>query len=124
MIKINLIQSAGSTGGFCRLTVEGHAGAAPEGSDLVCAGVSSIVQMLADWVAEDPGNQLCQKRVELEKGRAMVEASAKAEQMPRVLDWFSLAGEGLAVIADAYPAYVQYNDGTGRKDEADEEKTV
>lgn len=124
MIKINLIQSVDNSGGFCRLTVEGHAGAAPKGLDIVCAGVSGIVQMLAEWVKKDPCKQLCQKRVEIEEGRAMIEASARAQEMPRVLDWFGLAGEGLEMIAAAYPEYVQYSDSIKRKDEDLEEETV
>ena len=121
MIRINLIRSAGNSGGFCRLTVEGHAEAAPKGLDIVCAGVSSIVQMLAEWVEEDPSKQLCQKRVELEEGRAMIEVSARVQEMTRVLDWFGLAGEGLEMIAASYPQYVQYSDSVERKDEDDED---
>lgn len=121
MIKIDLIQSAGPAGGFCRLTAAGHAGAAPKGQDIVCAAVSALVQTLAAWVTEDPGQRLCQKRVELEEGRTTVEASAKGENMKALLERFDLVGEGLALIAEGYPDFVQYNNGTKRKDEACEE---
>lgn len=124
MIQIELIQSAGPGGGFCRLTAEGHAGTAAKGQDIVCAAVSALVQTLAAWVTEDPGQRLFRKRVELEEGRATVEASAKGENMKALLERFGLVGEGLALIAEHSPESVQYSDGTERKEKRHEKETV
>lgn len=38
--------------GFCSVTVSGHAGFARHGSDIVCAGVTSAVQMAANGITE------------------------------------------------------------------------
>ena len=38
--------------GFVSVRVSGHAGFAPEGSDIVCAGVTSVVMLTANAITE------------------------------------------------------------------------
>ena len=86
------------------LDVYGHSGYAPAGDDIVCAGISALVQTLAiraDEIGEDtmidlPGG-----------GEAHIEASGD-----RILDFFEGILEGLRAIAEAYPsnAEVTYTD--------------
>ena len=52
MIEASFVKSSGRFTGF---TVTGHAGYADSGSDIVCAGVSSAVQLTANAITESFG---------------------------------------------------------------------
>lgn len=117
MIEIRVKQCAGGLGGFCRLAVNGHAEAGPKGKDLVCAAVSAIVEMLAAWVREDPDGSLHQKRVILEDGYALVEATAWEEHLPALTERFGLVEYGLKKIAEQYPEYVTFGNSQGERKE-------
>ena len=77
------------------LDVSGHSGYAPAGDDIVCAGISALVQTLAiraDEIGEDtmidlPGG-----------GEAHIRSSGD-----RILDFSKGILEGLQAIAEAYP---------------------
>ena len=43
MIKVNYTELDGPAGPTCRLEASGHAGYAPAGQDIVCAGASLII---------------------------------------------------------------------------------
>lgn len=49
MIKANFLNNGGVT---CGLEISGHAGYADKGHDVVCASVSSAVQMAANTITE------------------------------------------------------------------------
>ena len=78
------------------LDVYGHSGYAPAGDDIVCAGISALVQTLAiraDEIGEDtmidlPGG-----------GEAHIRSSGD-----RILDFSKGILEGLQAIAEAYPS--------------------
>lgn len=86
------------------LDVSGHSGYAHAGDDIVCAGISALVQTLAiraDEIGEDtmidlPGG-----------GEAHIRSSGD-----RILDFSKGIMEGLQAIAEAYPsnAEVTYTD--------------
>lgn len=46
MIKVNYTELDGPYGPAMRLEAAGHAGYAPAGQDIVCAGVSTLMQAL------------------------------------------------------------------------------
>ena len=46
MIKVNYTELDGPAGPTCRLEASGHAGYAPAGQDIVCAGASTLMQTL------------------------------------------------------------------------------
>ena len=48
MIKVNYTELDGPAGPTCRLEASGHAGYAPAGQDIVCAGASTLMQTLRD----------------------------------------------------------------------------
>ena len=78
------------------LDVYGHSGYAPAGDDIVCAGISALVQTLAiraDEIGEDttidlPGG-----------GEAHIRSSGD-----RILDFSEGIMDGLRAIAEAYPS--------------------
>ena len=43
MIKVNYTELDGPAGPTCRLEASGHAGYAPAGQDIVCAGASTLM---------------------------------------------------------------------------------
>lgn len=77
------------------MTVKGHAGMAPYGQDIVCAGVSSLVQTLA----------LYADHVEMRPGDVFLSGKG-AEQY----EAFLVIMNGLKGVADAYPEAVNISD--------------
>ena len=79
-----------------RLTVEGHAGYAPKGQDIVCAAVSALVYALIGTLEETENVA----EMVLRPGYAAVEAKKKTAA-------FDLVRCGLTQLADRYPDFVQ-----------------
>lgn len=92
MVKITLQKRP-----HLHLTATGHAGAAPHGEDLVCAGVSTLLCTLAAQL-EQSG---CSSS-RLEPGCAEL----RAERTRTALAAFSFAETGLRLLAGQYPQYV------------------
>ena len=78
------------------LTVEGHAGYAPKGQDIVCAAVSALVYALIGTLEETENVA----EMVLRPGYAAVEAKKKTAA-------FDLVRCGLTQLADRYPDFVQ-----------------
>ena len=82
------------------ITIEGHAGYAPRGQDIVCAGISTLVQTLVqsieDLCTDDISYHLKPGWVEIKHG----DLSAKAQVLANSF-WI-----GVGMIADRYPDYV------------------
>lgn len=80
------------------LTAAGHAGAAPRGEDLVCAGISTLLCTLAAQL-EQTDAKTC---VRLEPGFAELRAARTAQTAAA----FSFAETGLRLLEAQYPQYV------------------
>ena len=93
------------------LKVEGHAGQAEKGQDVVCASVSMLVYTIAQytrWMYEQ--HQLKRSPlIELEEGNSQVIAKPKAEHMAEGLHAFFVASVGFGLLAKNYPEYVTFN---------------
>lgn len=79
------------------LTVYGHAGYAEKGSDIVCAGVSAIVQALIGWIENNPEYAVIVS-VDERNGEVIAECSGEGLD-----DVFMLTAIGLEQIANTYP---------------------
>ena len=79
-----------------RLTVEGHAGYAPKGQDIVCAAVSALVYALIGTLEETENVA----EVVLRPGYATVETKEKTAA-------FDLVRCGLTQLAEKYPEFIQ-----------------
>lgn len=86
------------------LIVLGHANYAEYGKDIVCAGVSALVQALIGWIDNSDCKVECISRdiannefVISCRGNEAVEAA------------FTMAYIGLGQIADSYPDHLQIN---------------
>ncbi|MBQ8339666.1 MAG: ribosomal-processing cysteine protease Prp [Clostridia bacterium] len=83
----------------CRLYVEGHAEYAPDGADIVCAGVSALVGSLLLY-AKECGN--CRHlRTDSAPGRFFLSCRGGLGAA------FDLTARGLAAIANSYPRNVR-----------------
>lgn len=90
------------------LQASGHAGAAPTGEDLVCCGVSVLVQTLAQRVLdlyEDGALQKFPETTLSPKGSQIV-ASANPDSLQQVDQVFETILTGLRMLAEQYPQYI------------------
>lgn len=85
-----------------KLTVTGHAGAAPKGEDLVCAAVTILVRSLAEYMklTGDAETTLSDGKFELHGGNSMSMDSIGALHMALI---------GLDMLAQQYPEYINFS---------------
>ena len=93
------------------LKVEGHAGQAEKGHDIVCASVSVLVYTLAQYVKWMYERHELKRSplIELEEGDVRVVAKPKAEYMAEGLHAFFVASVGFDLLARNYPDYITFN---------------
>jgi len=87
------------TGGQHRLTITGHAGYAPAGSDIVCAGVSALSYALLGYLRQTGTAAEAACRKGEMKFRCGADQQADSA--------FSMAMAGYQIIARTYPQYVE-----------------
>ncbi len=95
------------------LTVEGHAGYAPEGQDIVCASVSILILTAAlrlRELFEEDHTHFPEPMIVTEKGYARVQAMAKGRHKKRTKEVFSVICAGLRQMAEEYPDNVCYRE--------------
>lgn len=83
------------------ITVSGHAGYAPTGQDIVCAGVTALTQTLIksiEGLAED------KIQYSISPGRVDIEYGNLSERSRTLVDSFFI---GICMFADEYPDYVR-----------------
>ena len=85
-----------------RLIVLGHANYAEYGKDIVCAGVSSLVQALIGYIENNDYKAECMS-VDDTDGEVIVSCDG-GEEMTAV---FNMTAIGLEQIAYSYPDHVQ-----------------
>ena len=90
------------------LTAQGHSGHAARGQDIVCAGISAIINALGFWLSKQSG-RLCPGETVLDfaKGRAVVRCVPKNADREIVLQMFKFAIDGISLIAGEYPECVE-----------------
>lgn len=83
------------------ITVTGHAGYAQPGKDIVCAGVTALVQGLIGSI-----ESLTADKIEygISPGRVDIKYGNLSEKAKTLVDSFFI---GICKIADEFPAYVQ-----------------
>ena len=94
---------------YNRVTVEGHAGAGPEGHDLVCAAVSSLVLTLAGNVAYMEAQEAVWNVItELNEGNAEIQCTANRRYKDSVEQIFRAICVGFELLATKYPKNISY----------------
>lgn len=81
-------------------TVDGHAGYAEYGKDIVCAAVSALLQAFCESVRELTTDEL---KCVISAGRAVIRYEALTEDAQLLLNSFFI---GIKMIEGSYPEYV------------------
>ena len=88
------------------IKLEGHAGYAPHGTDIVCASVSILLQTFVASVEDLCTDKL---KTDITSGNAVIQYRDLTEQAQVLLDSFLI---GINMIADSYPSNVRVIDNT------------
>lgn len=83
------------------ITVIGHAGYAPPGQDIVCAGVSALTQTLIKSIEDLTTDKI---KYSISPGRVDINYGNLTEKSRTLLDSFFV---GATMIADEYPSCVR-----------------
>ena len=84
-----------------RITVSGHAGFAEAGKDIVCAGVTALIQTLIKAASDLTEDKI---DYEISPGRADIHYRNLSEKSKTLVDSFFV---GVCMIANEYPEYVK-----------------
>ena len=105
MIKVLYNELDGPEGVTLRLEAAGHAGYAPAGQDIVCAGASTLMQALVSLLA---GEESTRSDAWDEPDGPRLAVVADAPQKPWVEGAFELAKTGFALLAERYPDNLRF----------------
>lgn len=83
------------------ITIEGHAGYAEAGKDIVCAGVTALVENLIDSIEGLTSDTI---QYEISRGRVDIHYKDLSEAGKLLVDSFFL---GISGIAQDFPEYVK-----------------
>lgn len=95
---------------YLRLTVNGHAGQADKGQDIVCASASVLVYTVAQIVKtmEHHGDLNGEPIVELKSGDATIVCRCKDDDIyAEAVHAFWVAQVGYSLLAHNFPQYVE-----------------
>lgn len=87
------------------LQIEGHAGYAEKGKDIVCSAVSILFYTLGRCLSENE-YMLKDSIVNDDDGNGYIMAKPKDKFIPTVKTFFYVTLEGFKSIAETYPDYV------------------
>lgn len=93
------------------LRIEGHAGYAEVGKDVVCASASILAYTLAQYVKyeDEQGNLKAPAEIKLEGGDCVVSCEPKEEIVKWLWDAYQFAKMGFILLEHNYPQYVKLN---------------
>lgn len=83
------------------VTVDGHAGYAECGKDIVCAGVTALIQTLVGSLKELTSDDI---KYDISPGWANINYGNLSEESKILVDSFFI---GICMIADEFPDYVR-----------------
>ena len=115
MMKVCYSEMDPPAGLSCRLEAAGHAGYAPAGQDIVCAGASTVMQGLVYLLAGEE-NAHSEAFDEPDGPRLAVSVDAPCEEWVRGA--FELAKACFALMAERYPENVRFADVSRRGKES------
>ena len=115
MIRVNYTELDGPEGPTLRLEARGHAGYAPAGQDIVCAGASTLMQTLAYLLA---GEENAHSDVWDEEDGPRLAVTAGVPRSPWVEGAFAFAKAGFALLAERYPDHVRFADLSARGEQS------
>ena len=107
MIKVCYSELDGPKGLSLRLEAAGHAGYAPAGQDIVCAGASTLMQALVYLLA---GEESTRSDAWDEPEGPRLAVAVQAPVAPWVQGAFELAKAGFTLLAERYPDNLRFAD--------------
>ena len=98
-------------GKFVSLCVEGHAGQAEAGKDIVCSAASILVYSVAQTITQMHKQGWLTKKphITIESGNSIVTCKPKPEYYEECLMAFFVAEMGYHLLSTHYPQYVAIN---------------
>ena len=115
MIKVQYTELDSASGPTLRLEARGHAGYAPAGQDIVCAGASTLMQTLAYLLA---GEENAHSDAWDEEDGPRLAVTAGAPRSAWVEGAFAFAKTGFALLAERYPDHVRFADLSARGEQS------
>lgn len=92
----------------CRMEVEGHAGSAEPGRDLVCCAASMLAQALSLYTsARQKRGDMRELTTTVEGGRVRVAAEPEYWAWDEIHGAFEVIQEGFRALAEDYPEYIE-----------------
>lgn len=94
------------------LRIEGHAGYAEPGKDIVCASAAILAYTVAQFVteAERQGDLESPPTIELEKGEGFISCEPCKSNLKLMQNVFLFAKMGYYILQHNYPQYVEITD--------------
>lgn len=107
MLKVTFTES----GQKLSLRLEGHAGCAEMGEDIVCASASILAYTTAQFVmeAEHNGDLASPAEIRLESGDTIISCEPSEDTWLAIQNAFLFAKMGYALLEHNYPQYVRLN---------------
>lgn len=94
---------------YNRVSIHGHAQAAPRGEDLVCSAASILVHTLSANVAQMEKAGIATKAVaDIQDGDATISCRAARGYESTVSSIFQAVCVGFEILADKFPEYISY----------------
>ena len=115
MIKVCYSELDGPKGLSLRLEAAGHAGYAPAGQDIVCAGASTLMQALVYLLA---GEESARSDAWDEPEGPRLAVAVQAPVAPWVQGAFELAKAGFTLLAERYPDNLRFADVSRRGEQS------
>jgi uncharacterized protein YsxB (DUF464 family) len=105
MLKVSFEQE----GGKLSLKLEGHAGQADVGQDIVCASASILAYTVAQFVKDAfaMGSLKAPPEIKLENGDAVISCEPTDVILYEMQDCYMFAEVGYTLLAHNYPQYVE-----------------
>lgn len=106
MIEIRFTENADK--GILSLDIQGHAGQAPYGQDIVCASVSILAYTVAQTLLymHEEGRLAEEPMIEIDSGDAIVACKPTEEYYGEAYHTYFVAEVGCELLAQNYPQYV------------------
>ncbi len=96
-------------GKILSLRIDGHAGYAEVGKDIVCASASILAYTVTQFVmeAENKGDLASPAEIRLDSGDTVISCEPTEDAVSALQSVYSFAKMGYALLAHNYPQYVQ-----------------
>ena len=104
MVKVTFTEK----GNLLSLRLDGHAGQADAGKDIVCASCSILAYTVAKIVNDALGNGWLETApiINLDSGGALILCDPNKDRYAEIRHAYEVVQEGYALLAENYPQYV------------------